>query len=390
MARLNPNVHPVAAPVVIKKPPPTALAQTLPSPNTSSISLTSTEDLTRVLEQKDVDDLKKCRDVNVLLAKAQGAILARTDMSEAVTSHGASGIETIWNLIATYEKKHPAAITQIQQWRKELNEHLGDKNIGYWLALAQETRDRITTYDSIVRKNWRVSAMEILEPQYYPGKQNLSKGMMQTLAELSRHTTQEEGRKLILESIDSRCRLRARVNGVSKHRVLTLIDIKSSVKQARERRGVSPRPRKKLKRNDTTYHGSHTILRSASVAPSESAYDANGPKPGSLMLHQDQQSSDEDMGHGSAASPKDRNETDSHDAASSDGETHDPHDESNDTHNSAVPCRAHMDDADGKSQGSTDLKQRSQGGMDMNGRRSGSRFDFMVRGATRSLFHECS
>lgn len=267
MARLNSKGRPIAAGKAVSAKSREIKTSATLSPSISSISVASTEDFKRILDQTDIQDLYGCRDIDTLLSKAEKMILGRADMSEATISHSASGIESIWQLVADYKEKHPASASKIEQWRSELNNNLGEDGIDHWLTLAQETRKRITTYEGVLQDRWRISSKDILDSKYYPEKKDLSKGIMQNLAELSKHATPEERRTLLLENINKRCRLRARPHGMSKDEVLTLTDATSSVKEAKKRKAADhsdsdvQRPtnsRRKLNTKDSTFQPSNT------------------------------------------------------------------------------------------------------------------------------------
>jgi hypothetical protein len=302
MARLNHKGQPSAAGKAVNAASRQLKVSATFSPvaaSTSTLSLVSPEDFKRILDQTDIQDLVRCRDVDILLSTAEKMILGRADMSEAATSHGASGIERIWQLVADYERNHPAFASKIEHWRLEVNYNLGEHGIEHWLTLARDTRKRITSSEGELQNRWHVSSMDILDSKYYLEKKDLSKGIMQNLAQLSRYATLEEGRTLLLENIDKRCRLRARPHGMSKDEVLTLTDAASSVKEAKKRKASDDintdvkRPRssrRKLNTSDSTSHPSITDSKPGLSTPLESAkgvdeLDTHTASPG--RQHQD-------------------------------------------------------------------------------------------------------
>lgn len=188
------------------------------------------------------------------LALCKEAIVSRTIIKATIESHCSNQIFWMITSVRNLVTKDPQIKARIDQWErdveKEVDSKIGKGGLARLLRLSQETRARMSDYESRIQTYWSINDISRIFGQI--PIHSLSRNFLESLAVLSESLHLDEARRLVEEQVaeriiredrrrSERTKTGAKIRGgpAPFGKKVTLSDVQTAVNIAREHNVVS-------------------------------------------------------------------------------------------------------------------------------------------------------
>ena len=163
------------------------------------------------------------------LETAKGIVHNRYELSRNVKRYCAFDICTDWRKVADYVPQTPAEAATITHWQQDIRSEI---NIDYYLSMADSTFKKYSQLISRIESAWGMHINIAIPQELIPPIGELSKSLIQKLAQLAECISHEQATALLKENVSKRTGRLTRTARTRTSPYLMSSDVSSALEQS--------------------------------------------------------------------------------------------------------------------------------------------------------------